>query len=259
MRKLILLILSISLIGMLTGCSLFVKEVDYQKFASDLNRKNMTSILHAVDGYSEISHDAYVIVSSPAGKGTVKKETNELYFEGVYNTKNDTAIGKGQKSFETSLEKGQETEQTKTKDSPEFNIRYSDHKYRIQNKNETFDLKFIFDKLQGIEKIKPKDYTYGLDEPPSIFYDLNEQAFNKIINDDLRIKYDKFKRATILINFQEGNGKELYITKVSINFVWEKADSNGKTLNYYLDNILQLDSDNQKAKENYRKWEIGSE
>ena len=40
--------------------------------------------------------------------------------------------------------------------------------------------------------------------PPSIFYDLNEQEFNEIINDDLKVEYDEFKRATILVTMQEG-------------------------------------------------------
>lgn len=256
MRKLILLILSISLTGVIIGCSLFVEEIDYQKFAKDLNQKNMTSILHAVEGYSEISHDERFIISSPAGKGTVKKEKNELYFEGVYNTKNDTAIGKGEKSFETSIEKGQEIEQTKTKKSPEFNVSYSDHEYRIQNKNEAFDLKFIFDKLQGIEKIKPKDYTMDLVQPPSIFYDLNEQEFNKIINDDLKIQYDKLTLATILIDLRAEDGK-LYATEINVSVEWEKTDGLGKVLKYSLYDRLYFENDNQKARESYQKLRAG--
>ena len=60
--------LLISLIVKIGGCSLFVKEVDYQPIADDLNEKNMDRILNAVDGYAEITHSAFVITSLPGDK-----------------------------------------------------------------------------------------------------------------------------------------------------------------------------------------------
>ena len=44
---------------------------------------------------------------------------------------------------------------------------------------------FLLMHLQGIEKLIPETYTYGLDEPPSVMYKLTESQFEEIINDDL--------------------------------------------------------------------------
>jgi hypothetical protein len=101
----------------------------------------------------------------------------------------------------------------------------------------------LIDKIQGLEKVVPKNYSYGLDVPPSVFYDLNEVEFNEIINDDLKIEYDIFKRATILIAMQEGEARKPYATGIDISISWEKRENEGKLIDYHLFSGVSFNTD----------------
>ncbi|MGC4377671.1 DUF3952 domain-containing protein [Fictibacillus sp. Mic-4] len=239
MKKVFFILLLSAVISLLSGC-LFIKEIDYHAIAKDLNEKNMTSIMRAKNGHSEYHQDAYVITSSPAEKNQIKKETDEIYFEGIYNTAINSAAGKAVKSFDVSIEKGNEEKQIKEESSKEFKVRYANNQYVNQETNKTLNLQFMLDKLQGIEKVKPKHYEYGLDEPPSLAYNLNEQEFNKIINDDLKIDYDKFKGALISIRLQEDKPKRLFITDISVSVEWQKKNKKGQWIDYFYDNTVDL-------------------
>ncbi|MGC4377669.1 hypothetical protein WD019_12110 [Fictibacillus sp. Mic-4] len=105
------------------------------------------------------------------------------------------------------------------------------------------DLVFIFDKLQGIEKVKPSKCTYGLDEPPSVSYNLNEKQINEIINDDLKIKYTTFKKAIISMNLQK--------TKKGMQN--KKKDKNGQVISYDMGNSIFLESGNLDAKNKFQE------
>ena len=85
MKKLMLLILSVSLAAFVGGCSLFVKEVDYQTIANDLNKKNMENILNAVEGYAEINQ--YITISDN-GMDAVDNNIN-----GFFDTKEEVSYG----------------------------------------------------------------------------------------------------------------------------------------------------------------------
>ena len=78
MKKLMLLILSVSLATFVGGCSLFVKEVDYQTIANDLNEKNMENILNAVEGYAEINQ--YITISDN-GTEAVDNNINDFLIQ----------------------------------------------------------------------------------------------------------------------------------------------------------------------------------
>lgn len=259
MKRIMLMLLPVSLIAFLSGCSLFVKEVDYQPIANDLNKKNMDEILNAVDGYAEINQRAFVITTMPEKQDEIKKETDKILFWGVYDTSSDTALGAGEISFESIVVKSNIEEQISEEVSSESTVNYSDNQYVNLETNGELDLTFMLDKLQGIEEIVPADYSYGLDEPPSIFYDFNEQEFNKIINDDLQIEYDNFKKATLLISLQESKrDKKFYITKIGIGVEWEERDGNGEITSFELYNNVDMNIDNQKAKEDYRQLDSRS-
>ena len=247
MKKLMLMLLSVSLAAFMGGCSLFVKEVDYQPIANDLNEKNMDRILNAVDGYAKINHRAFVITPLTQDKNKMDKAV----IIGVYNTYNNNAIGTGK--VINSIDQYETDEQVKEEATQRFSAYYSDGKYTTnQESNEEFDLIFMLDKLQGINNIVPTKYSYGLDVPPSIFYDFNEQEFNEIVNDDLQIEYDNFKRATMLISLQEDRSeKKFYISKILISVQWEEKDNDGKLISLHLSNNVDMTIGNHEAKEDY--------
>ncbi|MEZ0116912.1 UNVERIFIED_ORG: hypothetical protein ABRZ91_000869 [Heyndrickxia coagulans] len=245
MKKLVSILLMLLMIGMISGCSLIVKEVDYKKIADDLNKKNMDAILYAVDGYANYDQ-TFFIVTTYKVNGKKKEETNTISISGIYNTNDNTAIGTGQKSYEM-IDYPDTSKAKKVKDNkqPSFNLKYSNNQYINIKTKEPLDVQFIFDKLQGIEKLKPYHYEYGLDEPPFVNYDLNEKEFNEIINDDLKIKYDKFKGASISIMLTEDNNK-LYIDNLSVGADWEN-NVNNKQIEYSLVNVIYPSRDNKKA------------
>ena len=253
MRKFILMMLPISLILFLSGCSIFVKEVDYQTIANDLNEKNSDKILNAVDGYAEIKNWAYLITSTPGDSNRISKETDELYFKGVYNTVEDRALGNATSTHLSSVEVDNEVEQQSENKSPSFSVIYADNKYINNETKEELDVLLLIDKLQGIEKVVPKDYSYGLDVPPSIFYDLNEVEFNEIINDDLKIEYDIFKRATILVTMQEGEARKPYATDIDISIGWEKRENSSELIDYHLFSGVSFNSGNLNPIEKYNQ------
>ena len=244
MKKLMLRILPISLIALLSGCSLFVKEVDYQPIANDLNEKNMDRILNAVDEYAKINHRAFVITPLPDDKN----QKDKAVFTGVFNTNNNNAFGTGTEI--KSIDGNEANELSKEEESHSFSASYSDGKYTNRESNKAFDLIFMMDKLQGIEEVVPADVSYGLDEPPSIFYDFNEQEFNEIINDDFQIDYDNFKRATLLIGLQKSEDK-FYISDIGIGVEWEEKNDEGKLISRQLYNSVDMTIGNLGAKEDY--------
>ncbi|MGC4376904.1 DUF3952 domain-containing protein [Fictibacillus sp. Mic-4] len=258
MKKLLSVLLSIIIISSVSGCSSsdsspFEKKVDYKKIAKDLNEKNMDSILHAVDGYSNIKLRSFIITSQKRNDNSIINNKNKIGFDGVYNTVKNNAVGVGGTSSETSIKKGTGEEKTiKKNSSPNFKVSYSNNQFINEKTKKPLDLIFIFDKLQGIEKIKPASYTYGLDEPPAIAYSLNEKQFKEIINDELKINYDSFKKATILISLHEIKNK-MKIFYIIIEIEWQKKNRNGQVVNYFMNNSIYLDSNNLHAKNEYQK------
>ncbi|WP_026677564.1 hypothetical protein [Fictibacillus gelatini] len=259
MKKLLSVLLSIIIISSVSGCSSsdsspFEKKVDYKKIAKDLNEKNMDSILHAVDGYSNIRQRYFIIARSKNGnENNIRREDKDIGFNGVYNTVTNSAKGLGGTSFETSIEKGSgEQDSVKKNSSPDFKVSYSNNQFINEKTKKPLDLVFIFDKLQGIEKVKPSKYTYGLDEPPSVSYNLNEKQFNEIINDDLKIKYNTFKKAIVSIRLQKAK-KGMQIFSITVGAEWEKKDKNGRVINYDMGNSIFLESDNLDAKNKFLK------
>lgn len=255
MRKFKLMMLPISLIVILSGCSLFVKEVDYQPIANDLNEKNMDRILNTVDGYAEITHSAFVVTSTAGEKNEIKREKDKLSFGGIYNTSDNTALGVGEITFESTVEKNDTEEQISKENWPEIPLNYNENHYINTETNEEFDLVFMVDKFQGIEKVAPKQYEYGLDSPPMVSYDLSEYEFNEIINDDLKIDYDVFNKATILLELQEDDEK-FSITRISLNVTWGKLDNN-VLVDYQLNNRVSFTNENVDAKRKYKQLKDG--
>ena len=247
------MMLLVSLIILISARSIFVKEVDYQAIANDLNEKNMDKILNAVDGYAKIKNKTFIVTSILENQDEIKVNENESSFEGVYNTIGDNALGTGQVIFKSGLERKDAKEQIKEEESLEFPVNYSNNQYTNKETNEGLDLIFMIDKLQGIEKIVPISYGDEPDRSPRIYYDLSEQEFKEILNDDLKIEYDKFTKATIFIGLLEGKEGKLFIPEIFIGVEWEEKANNGRTIGYKMSNSTYFDDDNLKAKRKYKK------
>ncbi|MEZ0116894.1 UNVERIFIED_ORG: hypothetical protein ABRZ91_000851 [Heyndrickxia coagulans] len=252
MKKFSLLLFTIILITAASGCSLFTKEVDYQKIADDLNKKNMDAILYAVDGYANYDQTSFIDITYKVNH-KYREETNKLNISGIYNTNNSTAVGTGQKSFQV-FDNPNNSKSTLVKDDtePSFHLSYSNNQYINTDIKKPIDVQFIFDKLQGIEKLKPVHFTYGLDESPSINYKLNEKEFNEIVNDNFKIKYDNFKSASIFISLNEDNNK-LYIDYIRVGVSWE-GQFNHKQADFTLLNMIYPNQDNKNAHAEFKKY-----
>ena len=107
--------------------------------------------------------------------------------------------------------------------------------------------------LQGIEKLIPETYTYGLDEPPSVGYKLTESQFEEIINDDLFIQYDKFEEAKVLIQLREvGNSFEIKTITISADLERNTEDTIHRILLSSRTDLL-LTEENGDSQEAYER------
>ncbi|MEZ0116895.1 UNVERIFIED_ORG: hypothetical protein ABRZ91_000852 [Heyndrickxia coagulans] len=196
----------------------------------------MDAILYTKKGYAKYNQTSYVDIAYKVNH-KLRVETIKINISGIYNTNNMTAIGTAQKSYQV-IDNPNEPKSTLLKDEkePPFHFKYSNNRYINTDIRKPIDVSFIFDKLQGIEKLKPYHYSYGLDEPPSVIYTLNEKEFNEIINDDLKIKYNTFKDASIFISLHEDNNK-LYIDYIRVGAEW-KGQFNHKQASFTLINKI---------------------
>jgi hypothetical protein len=237
MKKFMLMLLPVSLIAILSGCSPFVKEVDYQPIANDLNEKNMDRILNAVDGYAEINQ--YITIS----ENEIDIEDNDI--QGFFNTDDGSSYGVySQRNVNNEVQE------------IEGNYFYENGNFIVNNQKGTGEKMLILSMhLQGIEKLKPETYTYGLDEPPSIRYKLTESQFQRIINDDLNIQYDKFEEAKVLFQLREvGNTFEIKTITISANLEKNIKGSPSKVLlSSRTDLLLTEENGDSSEKYEYQK------
>ncbi|MEZ0116903.1 UNVERIFIED_ORG: hypothetical protein ABRZ91_000860 [Heyndrickxia coagulans] len=252
MKKLLLLFFTVMMIAAASGCALFTKEVDYQKIADELNKKNMDAILYAENGYAKYDQISFVEITYKVN-GKTREETRKISINGVYNTNDNTAFGTGQKSYEM-YDDPNSPKGKKVKDNiePSFNLKYLNNQYINLKTKEPMDVQFIFDKLQGIERLKPDHYTYGLDEPPSLNYNLNEKEFNTIVNDDLKLKYDTFKGGNIFFSLHEDSNK-IFIDYITVGVEWE-GQFNSKPADFILINKIYPTLNNKNAYEEFKKY-----
>lgn len=237
MKRTKLVLLLFSLIALLSGCSLFVKEVDYQTIANDLNKKNMDKVLNAVDGYAEINQ--YITISD----NNIDIEDNSM--QGFFNTDQDNSYG-----VFNQWDLNDEEQEYKG------NYFYENGDFNINNQKEIAGkLLFLSMHLQGIDKLKPETYTYGLDEPPSVRYQLTESQFEEIVNDNLNIKYDKFEEAKVLLQLRKvGNSFEIQTITISANLGKSMGDTVSEVLlSSRTDLLLTKENDDSKGAYEHQK------
>lgn len=220
------------------------KEIDYVAISKKLNEGELSKIMNAnEDKYVHLSCMSFVSIEDSFGNETTTKED----ISGCLSISDNIGYGRIKKSVNEKI-KNSENDSLVEKIETEFI--YKNEQYVCKNNEKLFSV-FLFGKLQGLQNVKPVAYTYGLDQPPSLFYRLNQKEFESIINDDLKIKYDHFKDATILIGFHYLTDEEpSRISEIGIEIDYEKKNNQekyDKIHQYYSINISPKEG-NKRAK-----------
>ncbi len=123
------------------------------------------------------------------------------------------------------------------------------------------NVRFIFNRLKGIDSLRPKKDKKKFSESSKVTYYLTESEFQEIINDKLKVDYDKFDEAILLMEFSSAkDSKEnpMEFTTISITMGYEKKNKEGRLIRHDQKIAIYLNSkeDNDKAsKTRYEKYE----
>ena len=85
----------------------------------------------------------------------------------------------------------------------------------MKSPNSNLDVSYvnvIVDDLKGIGKLnmKPGDNIKKFDQPNTVGYRLTESEFQSILNDKLKIQYDEYEGATIVIHLDSAKNLNKY-------------------------------------------------
>ena len=104
-------------------------------------------------------------------------------------------------------------------------IKYEDNQSKSPDQNlDVSNVRFIFNRLKGIDSLRPKKIK-RFSESSKVTYYLTESEFQEIINDKLKVDYDKFDEAILLMEFSSAkDSKEnpMEFTTISITMGYEK-------------------------------------
>ncbi|MDR4191313.1 hypothetical protein FO521_32685, partial [Bacillus pseudomycoides] len=91
----------------------------------------------------------------------------------------------------------------------------------------------IVDRLKGIGKLKmkPGDDIKKFDQPNTVGYKLTESEFQSIINDKLKIQYDEYSGATIVLHLDAAKNPK-QILQVSVDINYKKKNDEGNLVRY---------------------------
>ena len=73
--------------------------------------------------------------------------------------------------------------------------------------------------------MKPGDNIKKFDQPNTVGYRLTESEFQSILNDKLKIQYDEYEGATIVIHLDSAKPKQ--ILQISIDIDYKKKSDEG--------------------------------
>ncbi|PGT00713.1 DUF3952 domain-containing protein [Bacillus cereus] len=258
-HKLIILVLVISL---MSGCSFGEKKVDYEPFVKSLDEGDMRKVMSASD-------DGYAYVKERVVDFTIETNGDENHYntlyqttEGIYNLKEKLLYGITSQTI---------TSKTKNEEDRHKDINYKEEKYNTnfmyqngkgQGSDSNLDVspvKLIFNRLQGVGNLKLKagGNRKKFNEPNSVGFTITEAKFQEIINDKLKLQYDKFENASIVLNFNDSIDNEkhpMQITELTISIDYKKQNDEGKILTHSQQIYVYFSSkkdNNQDAKKEY--------
>ncbi|EJR98176.1 hypothetical protein IKO_05487 [Bacillus cereus VDM034] len=243
--------------SLLGGCSLGETKIDYEPFIKALEEGDMTKVMSASDdGYSHVTQRGIYSMYEQKEDGEHSKTIRQTT-EGVYNTKDKSLYGDTTQEIATDVDKKNEKKTNKNYKNETIystNIMYKNGQVQSDSNVDVSYVNLIVDRLKGIGKLKmkPGDDTKKFDQPKTVGYSLTESEFQNIINDKLKIQYDEYGGATIVLHLDSANGP-MQILEVSIVMNYKKNDE-GKLIEYLSQIHTYFESkksNNQDAKKEY--------
>ncbi|MED0993358.1 DUF3952 domain-containing protein [Bacillus nitratireducens] len=244
--------------SLLGGCSFGETKIEYEPFVKALEEGDMTKVMSASDdGYAHVFqrgiYSAYEEKEDGEHSKTIYQTT-----EGVYNTKDKSLYGDTTQEITTDIDnRKKESTNNNYKEETVYstNIMYKNGQVQSDSNVDVSYVNLIVDRLKGIGKLKmkPGGDIKKFDQPNTVGYRLTESEFQSIINDKLKIQYDEYRGATIVL-YLDAAKKPKQILQVSIDVDYKKKNDEGNLVRYALQihtYFNRKQDNNQDAKKEY--------
>ncbi|MEB9817442.1 DUF3952 domain-containing protein, partial [Bacillus cereus] len=182
---------------LLSACSFGETKIEYERLVKALDEGDMKTVMSASD-------DGYAYVKEEVRDSTFWAENDNrisVVYQttgGVYNIKEKKFYGTTLQEIASSLNSEQKKEEIVYRTS----IKYEDNQSKSPDQNlDVSNVRFIFNRLKGIDSLRPKKDKKRFSESSKVTYYLTESEFQEIINDKLKVDYDKFDEAILLMEF----------------------------------------------------------
>ncbi|MCZ6944740.1 DUF3952 domain-containing protein [Bacillus mycoides] len=264
-NKIIIMMVVMILLG---ACSFGEKKIDYEPFVKALDEGDMRKVMSAsADGYAYVKERVVDFTIETNGD---EKHYNTLYqtTEGIYNLKEKLLYGiTSQRITSKTKDEKDRHKNNNYKEEEKYNINFLYQNGKGQGSDSNLDVtpvKLIFNRLQGVGdlKLKAGGNRKKINEPNSVGFTLTEAQFQEIINDKLKLQYNKFENASIVLNFNDSIDNEkhpMQITELTILIDYKRQNDEGKMLTHSQQIYVYFSSkkdNNQEAKKefvNYKK------
>ncbi|HDR4375044.1 hypothetical protein C5137_03665 [Bacillus cereus] len=250
--------------SLLSGCGFGETKIEYERFVKALEEEDMSTVMSASDdGYAYVAQRGIYSTFEQKEDGEHSKTIRQTT-EGVYNTKDKILYGDTTQTIATDIEDNKQkrtNENYKKETIYSTNVKYENGQVKSPNSNlDVSYVNVIVDRLKGIGKLnmKPGDNIKKFDQPNTVGYRLTESEFQSILNDKLKIQYDEYEGATIVIHLDSAK-KPKQILQISIDIDYKKKNDEG----HLLENMVQIKTyfnkkgDNeQDAKKEYSDYKV---
>ncbi|MEI4803205.1 DUF3952 domain-containing protein [Bacillus sp. FJAT-51639] len=259
MNKKVKVLLVMAIVAtLLGGCSLGETKIKYEPFVKALDEGDMTKVMSASDdGYAHVTQRGIYCAYEEKEDGEHSKIIRQTT-EGVYNTKDKSLYGDTTQTIATDIENPKEkgtNENYKKETVYSTNIMYRNGQVQSDSNVDVSYVNLIVDRLKGIGKLKMKsgDDIKKFDQPNTVGYKLTESEFQSIINDKLKMQYDEYSGATIVLHL-DGAKNPKQILELSIDVDYKKKSDEGNLVRYALQihtYFNRKQDNNQDAKKEY--------
>ncbi|MDM5188387.1 DUF3952 domain-containing protein [Bacillus sp. DX4.1] len=248
-----------------SGCSFGETKIEYERLVKALDEGDTKTIMSASD-------DGYASVKEAASYSTFEEKEDGKHIRtiyqttsGVYNIKEKNLYGTTTQKVTTDIKNEKNIGNNKNYKKENVyskSVRYANNQLKTPSQNlDVSYVKLMFERLQGISKLKPSEDKKRFSEPSIISYDLTESQFQQVINDKLKLEYDKFDSATLLIEFNSAKDTKenpMEITEITISIGYEQKNEEGKMIRHDQEITAYLrtkESNNQKSQKEYEEYE----
>ncbi|EJR39500.1 DUF3952 domain-containing protein [Bacillus mycoides] len=218
--------------SLLSGCGFGEKQIEYERLVKALDEGDIATIIDTSDtGFASIIQSYGLVQKKKDQENQTNVTVENTKAKSVLNIRENIAYGVTSKDLRTFIEndKNKESELAKDIYSNKLFV-YESNNFKSKDREiEASKVHYIFNTLKGISSIKPTRDTRGGDEPNSIFYNLTEEEFKNILNDDLKLNYSKFREAKVSLYFSDSRDRKnnpLKITRIRIGIGFEEKQNN---------------------------------